>query len=138
MIKTITVIALFIVLASCQTDTYGKKRPEDLVSRDTLVMVLTELSLIESHIQDTYIHVGVFKDVMKRSGDLILSKYGLTSSRFESTVDYYGTRQEELESIYNQVLDSLNKEASRLPDESFRVPDTSRSLLLQGLPGSPR
>jgi len=134
---SVLITCIMILLVSCQSETYGKKAPKDLVSRDTMVMVLKELSLIESHIQDTYVHVGVFKDVMIRSGENILKKYNLSPERFEQTMDYYGTRQELLKGVYVQVLDSLNRDASKLPEETFRIPDTSKMSFPPGFPGRP-
>ena len=129
-------LCLHIVLlfSSCQTDYYGNKRPSDLIPRDTFVLILEELSLVESHVQDTYTHVGVYKDLMKKSGESILDKYHVDPNRFERTMDYYGTRQEELQSIYSQVLDSLNKEASALPEEKSAIQDSSNTPLLMRLP----
>jgi hypothetical protein len=128
---------IIILLFSCQSETYSKKAPDDLISRDTMIMVLKELSLIESHIQDKYLHVRVFKEVMIRSGEHILKKYDLSTERFEVTMDYYGTRQERLKEMYVQVLDSLNKEASKLPQDAFRSSDTSNLIFLPGFPGRP-
>jgi hypothetical protein len=128
MSRLLWISTLVLLVVACQSNTYGKKAPEDLIARDTLVMVLKDLSLIESHIQDVYAQNGIYKDIMRRSGDTVLSKYRLTADRLERSLDYYGSRQSDMESIYNQVLDSLNKEASKLPDNSFQIVDSSSPL----------
>lgn len=134
---SVLIPCLFILLFSCQSETYSKKAPKDLVSRDTMIMLLKELSLIESHIQDKYAHVGVFKEVMIRSGEHILKKYDLSPERFEHTMDYYGTRQELLKEIYVQVLDSLNKDASKLPEDAFKNSETFKTPFPSRFPGRP-
>ena len=135
--KFLWISGVFVLMTACQSNTYGKKKPADLISRDTLVMVLKDLSLIESHIQDKYVHVGVFKDLMKRSGEQVLKSFHLTPKRFEETMDYYGSHQIMLQSVYTQVLDSLNKEASKIPEDSFRTPDSIGLPNLPGFPGRP-
>lgn len=135
--KFLWICVVLVFMAACQSNTYGKKKPADLISRDTLVMALKDLSLIESHIQDKYVHVGVFKGLMKRSGEQVLKTYRLTPYRFEETMDYYGSHQLMLQSVYTQVLDSLNKEASKMPEDSFRAPDSTGLPNLPGFPGRP-
>lgn len=49
---------------------------------------------------------------MQLSGNRILKKYHISDSRFERSIDYYGSRQEQMQSIYTEILDSLNKDAS--------------------------
>lgn len=137
MSRLLWISTLALLVVACQSNTYGKKEPEDLIARDTLVMVLKDLSLIESHIQDTYVNVGVFKDLMKRSGEQLLQEYHLTPERFEQTMDYYGSHQLMLQGIYTQVLDSLNKQASTLPEDAFKVQDTNVIPNIPGFPGRP-
>ena len=48
------------------------------------------------------------------SGKKILDHYSISHKRFEQSMEYYGSRQDEMQSIYAQILDSLNKEASLL------------------------
>lgn len=95
--------------------------PDDLIPRDTMVMVLKDLTLIESHIQNKYQHVAIFKETMKLSGKQILDKYHLKHDRFEKSMDYYGSRQQEMTSIYTEILDSLNKEASLLLKDGVKI-----------------
>ncbi len=99
---------------SCTNSVEGKAKPENLIPRDTLVMVLKDMTLIESHIQSKYLHVSKFQKTMKLSGKKVLDHYSITHKRFEESMEYYGTRHEEMQSIYSQILDTLNKESSLL------------------------
>jgi hypothetical protein len=132
--KSTVAIVLFIFLFSCSDTDYAVVEPESLVSRDTLIRILKELSLIESHVQDNYIHVGAFGNLMKKSGEEILRKYNVAPLRFEETMDYYGTHQDEMIAVYEQVLDSLNKEASRLPQDSTFFRSEPRNPMFNGVP----
>ena len=61
---------------------------------------------------------------MNMSGKKILDHYSISHKRFEESMEYYGSRQEVMQSIYSQILDSLNKEASLLSNDVVLI-DTS-------------
>jgi hypothetical protein len=77
-----------------------------------MVMVLKEMTLLEAHIQTKYMHVSRFKETMLLSGKKLLKNYRITSQRYEESMAYYGARQDEMQSIYSEILDSLNQMAS--------------------------
>ncbi len=109
---------------ACSDSMNGKPTPQNLIPRDTLVMVLKDMTLIESHIQTKYLHVSRFQKTMNMSGKKILDHYSISHKRFEESMEYYGSRQEVMQSIYAQILDSLNKEASLLSNDVVLI-DTS-------------
>jgi hypothetical protein len=51
---------------------------------------------------------------MRKSGDAILKKYNISFKRFDESVSYYGSRQDEMQSIYTEVQDSLNWKLNHL------------------------
>lgn len=125
-------LILFIFLCyACEDQLAPISKPGDLIPRDTMVMCLKEISLIESYIQAKYVHVSRFQKIMMLSGDKILKKYNLTHKRFEESMNYYGSRQDEMSSIYTQVLDSLNKDASMLSKDLPKIDSTK----IQQAPG---
>ena len=115
---------IIILLNACSDSMNGKPTPQNLIPRDTLVMVLKDMTLIESHIQTKYLHVSRFQKTMNMSGKKILDHYSISHKRFEESMEYYGSRQEVMQSIYSQILDSLNKEASLLSNDVVLI-DTS-------------
>jgi hypothetical protein len=96
-------------------------------------MVLKDMTLIESHIQTKYLHVSRFQKTMKLSGKKVLDHYSISHKRFEESMEYYGTRQEEMQSIYSQVLDSLNKEASLLSKDVILKDTSLQHIQIEGL-----
>jgi hypothetical protein len=126
--KYFFLISIIFQISSCTDSINEKATPENLIPRDSLVIVLKDMTLIESHIQAKYLHVSRFQKTMKMSGKKILDHYSISHKRFEESMDYYGSRQEEMQSIYSQILDSLNKEASLLnKDVIFK--DTNRNQI---------
>ncbi|PIE97299.1 MAG: hypothetical protein CR961_02120 [Polaribacter sp.] len=106
--KQILYLFLGIFLISCTSNTIYKK-PENLISKDTMVMLLKDMYIANSaknfrNFQDEryngYIH-------------FIYDKYKIDSTRFTTSNIYYTTQIVEYEEILKQVqteLDTLVKE----------------------------
>jgi len=118
--KLISIFILLLGCFSCTESMNGFQQPKDLVPRDTTVMILKEISLVESYVQNKYSHVAVFKELMKNSGNEILKKFHVSRERFENSIDFYASQQELMRSIYSEVLDSLNVEASKISEEVLK------------------
>ena len=118
--KLISIFILLLGCFSCTESMNGFQQPKDLVPRDTTVMILKEISLVESYVQNKYSHVAVFKELMKNSGNEILKKFHVSRVRFENSIDFYASQQEIMRSIYSEVLDSLNVEASKISEEVLK------------------
>lgn len=131
------IIAALLLFASCSDTIGGKAKPDNLIPRDTMVLVLKDMILIESHIQSKYMHVSRFQKTMKLSGKKILDGYKISHSRFESSIDYYGSHQEQMQSIYTEILDSLNKEASVLGKDLVLKENSLQHLPVNGPGGIP-
>jgi hypothetical protein len=100
-------------------------------------MVLKDMTLIESHIQSKYLHVSRFQKTMNMSGKKILDHYSIKHKRFEESMEYYGSRQEEMQSIYAQILDSLNKEASLLSKDVILKDTVTPQIQTKGMKLNP-
>lgn len=118
------VIAL-VLLAGCSAKIDLPDAPDDLVERDSMVVVLRKLVVLESYIQTRYQQVNTYSKIMTASGKACLEKYHIQPERFERSYDYYVSRQEVLQGIYSEVLDSLNKEVNKL---GITTPHTNDSM----------
>ena len=118
--KLISIFILLLGCFSCTESMNGFQQPKGLVQIDTTVMILKEISLVESYVQNKYSHVVVFKELMKNSGNEILKKFHVSRVRFENSIDFYASQQELMRSIYSEVLDSLNVEASKISEEVLK------------------
>jgi hypothetical protein len=103
------VVFMLFSLSSCSEGMVGISKPADLIPRDSMVSILQQMTLIEAHIQTNYSHVSRFQGIMKNSGEKVLKKFAVSPSRYASSFDYYCSRQKEMQSIYAEVLDSLNR-----------------------------
>ena len=113
----LSVIALIVVLASCSRTIERGPAPKNLLSKEKMVEVMTEMVKLESYVKDTYKQVPVYHKSMARSGDSLLESFSLTRENYESSLDYYGKRQDQMKEIYDDVLEELNKEIGKLQSE---------------------
>jgi hypothetical protein len=124
------VLMSIVALALCNAcaDATQKKlvKPKDLIPRDTLVSLLKEITLLESYYQNKFGHISLFHQSLKRVGLNVLNAYHISYNRYERSMDYYGSHLSEMQSIYSQLLDSLNREASILETlpENNRLQET--------------
>jgi hypothetical protein len=123
MIRVTLFLFSVILVSACSDRLVSNNKPKNLIPRDSMVMVLKEMTLLEAHIQTKYMHVSRFKETMLLSGKKLLEKHHISSQRYEESMAYYGARQDEMQSIYSEILDSLNqmatmKETTILPKDS--------------------
>jgi hypothetical protein len=137
MVRVAFGIVCFVLIASCREPVGALPKPVGLIPEDKLVNILTDLSLIEAHVQMNYLQVARYKKVMERSGDQIVKRHGVSRDQFESSMDYYGSRQERMQKIYSRVLDSLNLLSGRIvpPKDSEPKAPTISQDSLRKMPG---
>lgn len=113
MIRIFT-IAILLIVTSCTRSIERIPEPENLIPKNKMITVLKEMMKLEAHIQSNYGQVSTYYKVMERSGDSLLSTYKLNRETFESSMEYWGSRQDEMEEIYAKSLEQLNQELGAL------------------------
>jgi hypothetical protein len=111
---------MIIGLSACQSEPYALNEPSDVIPKDTMVMVLKELTLMESHLQTKYVQLSNYYKSLKLSGDVILDKYELSSRRLERSMVYYGSKQHEMQEMYTSILDTLTIQSNTVLKPSKR------------------
>ena len=128
--RILSLVFIILSVLSCRDEVSLVPKPKQLVPEDTMVMLLKDMTVIESHIQMRYGQASVYKELMEKSGKEILDKYSVSEKRYESSLEYYGSRQLEMQAIYSRVIDSLNlmsgkisaspeKDKDKLPENSI-------------------
>lgn len=109
-ILKLSLLLLPILLVSC--DSEKKQTPHGLISKDTMVMVLSDLHIAQAR-------VGV-KNLPQDSSDIyymalkykILDSFNIQEEAFKNSYSYYLSHVEDMDGIYSRVVDSLGlKEA---------------------------
>ena len=99
---------------SCNEEVKRSAEPKNLIPIDTLVLVLKDLSIIEAHAKLNNPNVLSNYKTLRKSGQYILDEFHLDTARFDSSMKYYSSRQQLMQSIFTQVADSINKELTEL------------------------
>ncbi len=125
--RFLVLVAVF-ALSACTSHIQKPEAPDDLIERDSMVVILRELVVLEAHVELRYQQVTNYYKIMSASGKACLKRYNVSPERFDRSYDYYVSRQQELQSIYSEVLDSLNREVNQLQVQSGLEPDTSAKI----------
>lgn len=108
------IISFLTLLFSCEIKVKEIPEPKNLLSKEKMVVILEELMVVEQYVQAQYPQIHQFQEIARRSGDAILKKHGVSYKRFDEAMDYYGSRQQEMIAIYDQVLENINKKLNKL------------------------
>ncbi|QMU65878.1 MAG: DUF4296 domain-containing protein [Flavobacteriaceae bacterium] len=118
--KRLFLIIIIISFFSCTSNTIYKK-PQDLIPRDTIVSLLTDLYIAGASrdLKNSYFQAKV--DYIP----LIYNKYKIDSSRFKRSNFYYTTRLDEYQKLLEQVKRNLENYKKKYVDER-RIKDSIR------------
>jgi len=99
-----------IILSSCYHENKEKiTKPKTLFSTSQMVDILTDVQLSEGAIAGNRLnrkHTDRdYKDSIYR---LLFQHYGITAEQLRENMDYYNSRPEEMEKIYDKVLSNLS------------------------------
>jgi hypothetical protein len=98
------IILIFAAALSCTLKPKAPEVPASLIPQDSMVLVLHDLAIIESHVQQKYIQLERYSKILRMSGDSLLSQYNITRTRYEESIMYYSKNPEILSAIYDSVL----------------------------------
>lgn len=112
--KFLYLIYICLIAAACEIKVREISKPQNLIPKDSLAIVLEELMVVEQHIQSKYPSLNQFQEIAKKSGDTLLKKYNISFKRFDEAMDYYGSRQSEMKNIYDQILENMNRKLNKL------------------------
>lgn len=83
--------------------------PERLVEQDKMVDLLTELFVLDAHIKRAYPEFLTQQSVLIQTGDSLMLAHGVKPDDFKASMSYYAVERDQLELIYEKVLDELTK-----------------------------
>ena len=96
------------MLYACRGEGVRIPPPDDLLPQDSMKILITEMMLTANAIEVRFQHLPKFYKVSKSSGEAILDKYGVSKDRYFKSLTYYQANLNELERMYQDILDSLN------------------------------
>ncbi|MDG1810797.1 MAG: DUF4296 domain-containing protein [Polaribacter sp.] len=111
--KTLLFLSI-ILMVSCTSNTILEK-PKDLIPKDSMVLLLTDLFIAKSAFNEKNIKNQRRINYIP----LVYNKYKIDSTRFETSNFYYTSKLEEYELIYNEVNEILVAKKAAL-EESLK------------------
>jgi hypothetical protein len=121
-------IALF--LASCSPGVDRVEAPKNLIKKEKMIKVLTEIMKLEGHASAKYSQVSNYHKLMKATADSLFKAEGITAKQYESSYEYYAHQQKDLRKMYEKILDNLNHEMTDLELEEQKrkdlIPDSNQ------------
>ncbi len=125
--RLISTLILIIILFSCNNIERPKK-PDNLISKETMVDVITDISLMNAA-------KGMNKDLLEKNAinpaNYIYKKYNIDSIQFASSNNYYAYDVKEYEKIYMIVKERLEKkkdEYKLLQEQEKKERDSIRKV----------
>lgn len=101
-------IVLFSFLLSCTSNTVYKK-PENLIPKDTMVLLLTDMYIATS--AKSIKNKSLQRDINYMV--FVYDKYGIDSARFKTSNVYYNSKVE----IYSEILSEVKSELIKRRDK---------------------
>tara|TARA_R110002124_G_scaffold54759_2_gene155462 strand:- start:5775 stop:6095 length:321 start_codon:yes stop_codon:yes gene_type:complete len=95
------------------------KKPKDLIPKDTMVLLLTDLFIAKSAL----VEKNIQNQRKINYTPLVYNKYKIDSTRFSSSNFYYTSKLEEYELIYKAVNDNLLAKKDEL-EKNIKGPKT--------------
>lgn len=107
---------MFVVLflASCSPGVDRGEEPKNLIEKEKMVEIVTELMKLEGHASAEYVQVTRYNKMIQASADSLFKKKGVTAKQYRASYQYYAYQQTDLAEIYEKVLDNLNHEMTDL------------------------
>lgn len=125
--RAAVIFGILLLITACQGIKKSDK-PDDLISEDKMVDVLTDISLVHgarSYNKDLMIEKGI--DVQK----YVFEKHDIDSLQYIKSHEYYSENYREFEDIYARVKERL--EGIKVEYDSIRVREERRQDSLRAL-----
>ncbi|MDX1652171.1 MAG: DUF4296 domain-containing protein [Brumimicrobium sp.] len=108
---------LILIFASCGYQLEKVEKPDDLIPKDTFELLLEDMMLLESYVRIDQNNVHQFHRPLIQSSEIIFEKYGVDSSRYIRSMDYYAQKQEILLEMYENIQNRAQIDAVEAEEE---------------------
>ncbi|MCF8301955.1 MAG: DUF4296 domain-containing protein [Bacteroidales bacterium] len=118
--KLLFILIIGFAIAGCSNENKEgfQSAPPGIISRDSMVDVLVDIQLVESALKVKHRRVDQAQYYARIYYDSIFKKHHITYPKFDSSLKYYQQHElKELEAIYEDVIERLNKMKGRIKSE---------------------
>jgi len=82
--------------------------PDNLIGKDTLIPIIVDLQVLESHYHRKYQNPDLYKDALDSASEVVFSNYSTNRETFELSFDHYSLEIDSMYYIYEAALDTIN------------------------------
>ncbi len=112
-VKYILVFSVFFFHFSCQEKKEVPKRiPTDLISKDSMVLILKEIYTLEGAYFQNTVKTYVTEEAQQQYA-WIFKKYRISSDQFSKSLSYYQKDSSTMSELYDQILEQLSIEEAK-------------------------
>ena len=103
------------LISSCQQNEIvdRKNNDEKILSKELVISIFEELVLIESYLQSKYYSYSNYCESLQVSRDSLFKVKGVTLQQFSNSFDYYSKTDQELVTLYKEVLNNYNEKSAK-------------------------
>ena len=111
MIKNITIIGLIVLtLIGCK----GSDRPDDVIEPEHMSAILLDVYLSETEFADLKMHRDTTLMLFDMYEEHIFQRHEVTEEQYRESLTYYYDHPDELDMVYETVMDSLTLRETKL------------------------
>jgi len=108
-------IGFLLIFSACKND-HRSDKPENLISRDIMVQVLTDVHLIEASIKLNNERKLNKEEYAYYYYQYLYEKHNITEEDFNLSLDYYQQNVDTFDTIYVDVISELNRLQGEIRD----------------------
>ena len=105
-------------IASCTSKPKAGAAPSDLIPRDSFVVILTEVRLLEGAYSTSYERVDTSEFTIASYYQRLFREHNITREQYLNSYDYYSKNLDDLPAIESEVAKRL--EEMQLPADTLR------------------
>jgi hypothetical protein len=117
-VKRLFCILFCLSLLGCTQN--KSKVPDNLVQENEMVQILADIHTAEARVENNVVYPDTAMMAFNYLQSQILKKHGVTQKQFERTYRYYLNHLEEMDKLYEVIVDTLSLRESK----AALIPDT--------------
>lgn len=102
---------VLIILSACSP---GAKKPENLLSKETMIQVMADMQLAEAKVKNLRVSTDSARQVYSIYELHIFEKRGIEPEQYKESYQYYLSSYEEMRKIHTALIDTLNQRQSQI------------------------
>ena len=106
--KYINLLLLFFLLSCGDKDAKTK----DIIVKEKMIDILEEVFVLETYYQSTYGATNQNINALDSSVSIVLKKFGVTKTNFDSSFVYYSKNIDEYQQMQTEIIERLEKKAN--------------------------